>query len=139
MLNKNRISCRSWVYSFLKTVIAQGWAIIRVIKTLINLMIQSMFIGAAGLRSTTSLVYGSEEMICLKVQSEGLKWLRFLLSTGLFEVRAQEYLETLPSGEHSGVNKFLKGLGKAQGSRSPSPVSGPWGLGQLPPLEPGPE
>lgn len=30
---------------------------------------------------------------------------------GLFEVRAQEYLETLPSGEHSGVNKFLKGLG----------------------------
>eukprot|EP00069_Balaena_mysticetus_P003639 bmy_04336T0 len=29
---------------------------------------------------------------------------------GLFEVRAQEYLETLPSGEHSGVNKFLKGL-----------------------------
>ncbi|XP_032617824.1 DENN domain-containing protein 2A isoform X1 [Hylobates moloch] len=32
-------------------------------------------------------------------------------SKGLFEVRAQEYLETLPSGEHSGVNKFLKGLG----------------------------
>ncbi|XP_058153458.1 DENN domain-containing protein 2A isoform X2 [Dasypus novemcinctus] len=30
---------------------------------------------------------------------------------GLFEVRAQEYLDTLPSGEHSGVNKFLKGLG----------------------------
>ncbi|XP_023568528.1 DENN domain-containing protein 2A [Octodon degus] len=30
---------------------------------------------------------------------------------GLFEVRAQEYLETLPSGEHSGVNRFLKGLG----------------------------
>ncbi|XP_052029453.1 DENN domain-containing protein 2A isoform X1 [Apodemus sylvaticus] len=30
---------------------------------------------------------------------------------GLFEVRAEEYLETLPSGEHSGVNKFLKGLG----------------------------
>ncbi|XP_008821734.1 DENN domain-containing protein 2A isoform X2 [Nannospalax galili] len=30
---------------------------------------------------------------------------------GLFEVRAQEYLETLPIGEHSGVNKFLKGLG----------------------------
>ncbi|KAL6030190.1 hypothetical protein STEG23_030443, partial [Scotinomys teguina] len=29
---------------------------------------------------------------------------------GLFEVRAQEYLDTLPSGEHSGVNKFLKGL-----------------------------
>lgn len=32
---------------------------------------------------------------------------------GLFEIRAQEYLETLPIGEHSGVNKFLKGLGKA--------------------------
>ncbi|KAJ6659973.1 hypothetical protein lerEdw1_018170 [Lerista edwardsae] len=31
---------------------------------------------------------------------------------GLFEVRAQEYLETLPSVEQSGVNKFLKGLGK---------------------------
>ncbi|XP_063164565.1 DENN domain-containing protein 2A [Candoia aspera] len=30
---------------------------------------------------------------------------------GLFEVRAQEYLETLPSEEQSGVNKFLKGLG----------------------------
>uniref|UniRef100_A0A8B9BK65 DENN domain containing 2A n=1 Tax=Anser brachyrhynchus TaxID=132585 RepID=A0A8B9BK65_9AVES len=30
---------------------------------------------------------------------------------GLFEVRAQEYLETLPSGEQSGVNRFLKGLG----------------------------
>ncbi|XP_053575106.1 DENN domain-containing protein 2A-like [Bombina bombina] len=30
---------------------------------------------------------------------------------GLFEVRAQEYLETLPCGEQSGVNKFLKGLG----------------------------
>lgn len=36
----------------------------------------------------------------------------FFLSTGLFEVRAQEYLETLPSGEQSGVNRFLKGLGK---------------------------
>lgn len=33
-------------------------------------------------------------------------------SAGLFEVRAQEYLETLPSGEQSGVNRFLKGLGK---------------------------
>ncbi|KAM6306915.1 LOW QUALITY PROTEIN: DENN domain-containing protein 2A-like [Podargus strigoides] len=30
---------------------------------------------------------------------------------GLFEVQAQEYLETLPSGEQSGVNRFLKGLG----------------------------
>ncbi|XP_012623469.2 DENN domain-containing protein 2A isoform X1 [Microcebus murinus] len=37
--------------------------------------------------------------------------LRHQDAKGLFEVRAQEYLETLPSGEHSGVNKFLKGLG----------------------------
>ncbi|EMP24005.1 DENN domain-containing protein 2A [Chelonia mydas] len=36
---------------------------------------------------------------------------KFLKGLGLFEVRAQEYLETLPSGEQSGVNKFLKGLG----------------------------
>ncbi|XP_067392352.1 DENN domain-containing protein 2A [Emydura macquarii macquarii] len=37
--------------------------------------------------------------------------LRKQVVKGLFEVRAQEYLETLPSGEQSGVNKFLKGLG----------------------------
>lgn len=43
-----------------------------------------------------------------------------VLSTGLFEVRAQEYLDTLPSGEHSGVNRFLKGLGKAS-TWCPSP------------------
>lgn len=42
---------------------------------------------------------------------------------GLFEVRAQEYLETLPSGEHSGVNRFLKGLGKARGPRASSPAA----------------
>uniref|UniRef100_A0A8C6VV82 DENN domain containing 2A n=1 Tax=Nothobranchius furzeri TaxID=105023 RepID=A0A8C6VV82_NOTFU len=30
---------------------------------------------------------------------------------GLFEVRAQEYLDSLPGSEHRGVNKFLKGLG----------------------------
>lgn len=36
----------------------------------------------------------------------------FFFAAGLFEVRAQEYLETLPTGEQSGVNKFLKGLGK---------------------------
>ncbi|XP_053321259.1 DENN domain-containing protein 2A [Spea bombifrons] len=30
---------------------------------------------------------------------------------GLFEVRAQEYLETLPCGEQSGVNKFLNRIG----------------------------
>lgn len=55
--------------------------------------------------------------VCLEVQRKETKCLGFLSSTGLFEVRAQEYLETLPIGEHSGVNKFLKGLGKAQGRR----------------------
>uniref|UniRef100_A0A674B3D8 DENN domain containing 2A n=1 Tax=Salmo trutta TaxID=8032 RepID=A0A674B3D8_SALTR len=30
---------------------------------------------------------------------------------GLFEVRSQDYLDSLPGGEHRGVNKFLKGLG----------------------------
>ncbi|XP_057186145.1 DENN domain-containing protein 2A isoform X1 [Triplophysa rosa] len=29
---------------------------------------------------------------------------------GLFEIRAQDYLDSLPGGEHRGVNKFLKGL-----------------------------
>lgn len=51
------------------------------------------------------------------------------LSTGLFEVRAQEYLETLPSGEHSGVNRFLKGLGKAKGS---APITSLWSMGSRP-------
>ncbi|XP_078524312.1 DENN domain-containing protein 2A [Lissotriton helveticus] len=32
-------------------------------------------------------------------------------SKGLFEMRAQEYLETLPSSKQRGVDKFLKGLG----------------------------
>lgn len=48
-----------------------------------------------------------------KYKGKHLKYPGYLSSPGLFEVRAQEYLETLPSGEHSGVNKFLKGLGKA--------------------------
>ncbi|XP_021326256.1 DENN domain-containing protein 2A [Danio rerio] len=30
---------------------------------------------------------------------------------GLFEMRAQDYLDSLPGGENRGVNKFLKGLG----------------------------
>uniref|UniRef100_A0A8C2GHE7 UDENN domain-containing protein n=1 Tax=Cyprinus carpio TaxID=7962 RepID=A0A8C2GHE7_CYPCA len=30
---------------------------------------------------------------------------------GLFEVRAQDYLDSLPGSENRGVNKFLKGLG----------------------------
>lgn len=33
-------------------------------------------------------------------------------NSGLFEVRAREYLKTLPEAEPSGVNKFLKGLSK---------------------------
>lgn len=60
-------------------------------------------------------------------KGEDLKCPGCLSSPGLFEVRAQEYLETLPSGEHSGVNKFLKGLGKAwipvSGLRSPVSLS----------------
>ena len=35
-----------------------------------------------------------------------------VLSSGLFEVRAQEYLDSLPGSEQRGVNKFLKGLGE---------------------------
>ena len=31
---------------------------------------------------------------------------------GLFEQRVDQYLEELPDTEQSGVNKFLKGLGK---------------------------
>lgn len=31
---------------------------------------------------------------------------------GLFEQRAEQYLEELPDTEQSGVNKFLKGLGE---------------------------
>lgn len=32
--------------------------------------------------------------------------------TGLFEVRAQEYLDSLPGSKQRGVNKFLKGMGE---------------------------
>lgn len=31
---------------------------------------------------------------------------------GLFEVRALEYLETIPESEPSGMNKILRSLGK---------------------------
>lgn len=34
------------------------------------------------------------------------------LFVGLFEIRAQDYLDSLPGIENRGVNKFLKGLGK---------------------------
>lgn len=40
--------------------------------------------------------------------------------SGLFEVRAQEYLDSLPGSEQRGVNKFLKGLGEAFCSASTS-------------------
>lgn len=32
--------------------------------------------------------------------------------TGLFEQRVEQYLEELPDTEQSGMNKFLRGLGK---------------------------
>ena len=67
-----------------------------------------------------------------KHQEKELKRLGFLSLTGLFEIRAQEYLETLPSGEHSGVNKFLKGLGEAQGSRFPAAAPGAMGSWPVP-------
>ena len=35
-----------------------------------------------------------------------------LCCAGLFEQRVEQYLEELPDTEQSGVNKFLKGLGK---------------------------
>lgn len=36
----------------------------------------------------------------------------YYFSPGLFEVRAQEYLDSMPGSEQRGVNKFLKGLGR---------------------------
>lgn len=39
-------------------------------------------------------------------------WNVLFFLTGLFEVRAQEYLDSLPGSEQRGVNKFLKGLGE---------------------------
>lgn len=80
------------------------------------------------------LFYGSKEMAVFGRggKSEGTNMAGILSPTGLFEIRAQEYLETLPIGEHSGVNRFLKGLGKAH--LSPSLASGPWSLSQFPPL-----
>ena len=33
-------------------------------------------------------------------------------SAGLFEQRVEQYLEELPDTEQSGMNKFLRGLGK---------------------------
>lgn len=46
-----------------------------------------------------------------------LKYLTFFyLFSGLFEVRAQEYLDSLPGSEQRGVNKFLKGLGETLSS-----------------------
>lgn len=44
--------------------------------------------------------------------SKPFTYICFVLSPGLFEVRAQEYLDSLPGSEQRGVNKFLKGLGK---------------------------
>lgn len=36
----------------------------------------------------------------------------FLSSPGLFEVRVQEYLDSIHENEHRRVNRFLKGLGE---------------------------
>lgn len=35
-----------------------------------------------------------------------------VLFSGLFEQRVEQYLEELPDTEQSGMNKFLRGLGK---------------------------
>lgn len=50
-----------------------------------------------------------------------IQWVMTLsLSTGLFEVRVQEYLDSIHENEHRRVNRFLKGLGKAV-SKTPRP------------------
>lgn len=38
--------------------------------------------------------------------------MNLFLSPGLFEVRVQEYLDSIHENEHRRVNRFLKGLGK---------------------------
>lgn len=50
---------------------------------------------------------------------EHVRWSRLSLFTGLFEVRAAEYLASCPEPEPSGVNRFLKGLGKPLASPLP--------------------
>lgn len=56
-LNRNRVSQRSWLDSLPKTVITQGRAGIRAIKTLISLVIENTFMGVAGLSREPSLFY----------------------------------------------------------------------------------
>lgn len=51
--------------------------------------------------------------------TECVRWSRLSPFTGLFEVRAAEYLASCPEPEPSGVNKFLKGLGKPLASPLP--------------------
>lgn len=50
---------------------------------------------------------------------EHVLWFCLSLFKGLFEVRAAEYLASCPEPEPSGVNKFLKGLGKKLASPIP--------------------
>lgn len=57
LLNRNRVSQRSWLDSLPKTVITQGRAGIRAIKTLISLVIENTFMGVAGLSREPSLFY----------------------------------------------------------------------------------
>lgn len=42
----------------------------------------------------------------------------FFLLSGLFEVRVQEYLDSIHENEHRRVNRFLKGLGKVISQKS---------------------
>lgn len=125
------------LYGFPQTAIIQGGAIIRTVKSLINPRLESVFIGTAAPQKQGFPSYRGRRSV-QKHKGRHLTYPGYFSSPGLFEVRAQEYLETLPSGEHSGVNKFLKGLGKA-GSLSPASALNhlSWSLHYFHPQEPG--
>ncbi|XP_039604292.1 suppression of tumorigenicity 5 protein [Polypterus senegalus] len=54
-------------------------------------------------------VFMESQMFAGFIQDRELRKCR---AKGLFEQRAEQYLDELPDNEQSGVNKFLKGLGK---------------------------
>ncbi|KAI4889266.1 hypothetical protein NFI96_013531, partial [Prochilodus magdalenae] len=54
-------------------------------------------------------VFMESQMFAGFIQDRELRKCR---AKGLFELRVEQYLEELPDTEQSGVNKFLKGLGK---------------------------
>ncbi|XP_037551506.1 suppression of tumorigenicity 5 protein [Nematolebias whitei] len=54
-------------------------------------------------------VFMESQMFAGFIQDRELRKTR---AKGLFELRADQYLEELPDTEQSGVNKFLKGLGE---------------------------